>query len=158
MVCGRLYGPASDAWALGVCLYEMASLRRPFEESMRAGHARTGANNQLALAKQIVEEGEEPLPQGCPEDLRSVISQLLKKDVEERLGLAEAGGQSRVQKSWAWVVEARQCKELSSQYCLKFAGHPLISAQLPFGQQVAQRWNFLVERAKAKHDVSEERS
>lgn len=103
MVCGRLYGPASDAWALGVCLYEMASFRRPFE-----------ANNQLALAKQIVEEGEEPLPQGCPEDLRSVISQLLKKDVEERLGLAEALRFSPEIRRAAAAVKPVEVEELDS--------------------------------------------
>ena len=27
----QAYGAASDAWALGVCLYEIAALRRPFE-------------------------------------------------------------------------------------------------------------------------------
>jgi len=79
MVCGESYSAASDAWALGVCLYEMASLRRPFE-----------ANNQLALAKQIVDECEKPLPEACSQDLQSVITRLLTKDAKERLDLAEA--------------------------------------------------------------------
>ncbi|CAJ1341201.1 unnamed protein product [Effrenium voratum] len=79
MVRGQAYAASSDAWALGVCLYEMAALRRPFE-----------ANNQLALAKQIVDEPEPPLPEELPADLRSAISGLLTKEPEERLSLEEA--------------------------------------------------------------------
>merc|ERR550525_296211 len=43
IVCGKPYGPASDAWALGACIYELVALRRPFD-----------ASNQLALVRQIV--------------------------------------------------------------------------------------------------------
>lgn len=102
MVCGEVYGAASDAWALGVCLYEMASLRRPFE-----------ANNQLALAKQIVDESESPLPEACSEDLRSVISRFLIKDAKERLDLAEA---------------VRFSDEIRS--CARGVGRPLIVEEL----------------------------
>eukprot|EP00929_Paragymnodinium_shiwhaense_P049178 TRINITY_DN24823_c0_g1_i1.p1 TRINITY_DN24823_c0_g1~~TRINITY_DN24823_c0_g1_i1.p1 ORF type:complete len:544 (+),score=110.75 TRINITY_DN24823_c0_g1_i1:106-1737(+) len=83
IVCGQPYGPASDAWALGVCLYELSSLERPFD-----------AGNQLALARQIVEEMPAPLPRfpGLDPgvDLRQVIGGLLAKEPLRRLTLEAA--------------------------------------------------------------------
>eukprot|EP00930_Biecheleria_cincta_P005952 TRINITY_DN106915_c0_g1_i1.p1 TRINITY_DN106915_c0_g1~~TRINITY_DN106915_c0_g1_i1.p1 ORF type:complete len:468 (-),score=88.03 TRINITY_DN106915_c0_g1_i1:38-1441(-) len=79
MVSGRMYGPATDAWALGVCLYELATLQRPFE-----------AGNQLALARQIVDEPHEPVPEDLPQDLAQAIAGLLEKDEHQRMNLGQA--------------------------------------------------------------------
>lgn len=79
LVSGQAYGPASDAWALGVCLYELVVLRRPFE-----------ATNPLALARRICEEEPTPgLPPTTDDDLARAISGLLLKDWRERLNLAQ---------------------------------------------------------------------
>jgi len=79
MVSGRAYAAAGDAWALGVCLYELGTLHRPFE-----------AGNQLALARQIVDEPPPPLPQEVPEDMREIIMGLLEKDESRRMNLGQA--------------------------------------------------------------------
>mmetsp|Transcript_76487 Transcript_76487/g.216251 ORF Transcript_76487/g.216251 Transcript_76487/m.216251 type:complete len:412 (-) Transcript_76487:238-1473(-) len=77
IVCGEPYGPAADAWALGVCIYELAALRRPFE-----------AGNQLALVRQIVEQHPAPLPLGTAPDVAREVEKLLEKDPSQRLLLA----------------------------------------------------------------------
>lgn len=77
IVCGEPYGPAADAWALGVCVYELAALRRPFE-----------AGNQLALVRQIVEQQPSPLPTGTAPDVVRAVEKLLEKDPWQRLQLA----------------------------------------------------------------------
>jgi len=79
MVSGKTYGAASDAWALGICLYELATLTRPFE-----------ASNQLALARMIVDEPPGPLPKEMPDDLNRAITGLLEKDEHQRLNLGQA--------------------------------------------------------------------
>jgi len=79
MVSGRAYAAAGDAWALGICLYELATLHRPFE-----------AGNQLALARQIVDEPPPPLPEALPSDLRDSIMGLLEKDESQRMNLGQA--------------------------------------------------------------------
>lgn len=79
IVSGEPYGPASDAWAVGVCLYELAALQRPFK-----------AENQLALACQIVQQLPEPVPEGCASDIAQVVSGLLIKDPSTRLQLRDA--------------------------------------------------------------------
>lgn len=79
LVSGEPYGASSDTWALGVCLYELIALRRPFE-----------AENQLALACQIVQEEPPPLPADYAPELVRIVSGLLIKDPGKRLQLAEA--------------------------------------------------------------------
>jgi len=79
IVCGEAYGKPADAWALGVCLYELLSLRRPFD-----------ASNQLALAMQIVESQPPALPPDASPDLVQTVVGLLLKDAQQRLTLPEA--------------------------------------------------------------------
>jgi len=79
IVSGEEYGPASDSWALGACLYEIVMLRRPFE-----------ASNQLALVQKICYGQLEELPASTADDVRSVIHNLLEKDQHKRMSLADA--------------------------------------------------------------------
>mmetsp|Transcript_54038 Transcript_54038/g.122232 ORF Transcript_54038/g.122232 Transcript_54038/m.122232 type:complete len:271 (+) Transcript_54038:115-927(+) len=68
---GQPYGASSDAWALGVCLYELASLNRPFV-----------AGNPFTLACRICDEAPPPLPAETAPDLVRAILGLLEKDAE----------------------------------------------------------------------------
>lgn len=78
LVSGEQYGPASDCWALGVCLYQVVSLRRPFD-----------ASNQLALVQQICFGNAVPLPKDTADDIRTAVEGLLQKDPQQRLPLEE---------------------------------------------------------------------
>lgn len=79
IVSGEKYGPPADCWALGVCLYEVAALHRPFE-----------AGNQLALAGKICWDCPQLLPAGTADDVSGVIDGLLQKDQLQRLSLTAA--------------------------------------------------------------------
>ncbi|CAK0815526.1 unnamed protein product, partial [Prorocentrum cordatum] len=76
---GHAYGEAADAWALGVCLYEVVALQRPFD-----------AGNQLALVRRICEEAPPELPAHASPDVRRAIEGLLVKDPCDRMPLQEA--------------------------------------------------------------------
>lgn len=80
LVSGKPYGRPADAWAFGICLYELASLQRPFDSS-----------NQLALVWQIVEHQPPALPSETPPDMVEIIRGLLQKDPEQRLRLEDLG-------------------------------------------------------------------
>eukprot|EP00435_Cladocopium_sp_Y103_P033553 s3136_g8.t1 len=80
LVSGKPYGRPADAWAFGICLYELASLQRPFD-----------ASNQLALVWQIVEHQPPALPSETPPDMVEIIRGLLQKDPEQRLRLEDLG-------------------------------------------------------------------
>lgn len=79
LVSGDAYGAASDIWALGVVLYELAALRRPFE-----------ASNPLALARRICEDAVPALPTDTAADLARVIPRLLEKEPHNRMSLTQA--------------------------------------------------------------------
>mmetsp|Transcript_49121 Transcript_49121/g.116978 ORF Transcript_49121/g.116978 Transcript_49121/m.116978 type:complete len:861 (-) Transcript_49121:153-2735(-) len=78
MVSGQDYGAAADAWALGVSLYEAATLQRPFE-----------AANPLALAQKICHEEPGQLPAWAAPDMITAVSSLLRKDSRKRSSLRE---------------------------------------------------------------------
>lgn len=79
IVMGQAYGQASDCWALGVLLFEVAALARPFE-----------AGNQLALVRRICEDPAPELPNHVETDVRLVVEGLLRKHPTQRLPLRDA--------------------------------------------------------------------
>lgn len=79
LAAGHPYGRASDAWALGVCLYELATLKKPFI-----------ASSILELACCICDEPFAPLPADTAADCALAIAGLLEKDAAKRLQLQDA--------------------------------------------------------------------
>jgi serine/threonine protein kinase len=78
IVSGEPYGPASDLWAFGICLYELCSLRLPFD-----------SGNQLHLAVQIVEQAPAPLVEVTDPYVIQSIYGLLEKRPEQRIRIIE---------------------------------------------------------------------
>lgn len=74
----RLYSSASDIWALGCILYELAALRVPFE-----------ALNVASLVEKITAGTVPTLPQAYSSDLRLLCCKLLSRDSNERPSAAE---------------------------------------------------------------------
>ena len=52
LVCGKPYGRASDAWAVGVILFNLLTLERPFQAIKMIELARLIVNSELEEAKQ----------------------------------------------------------------------------------------------------------
>jgi len=115
IVSGQKYGTAADAWALGVCLYELAALRRPFE-----------ASNPLALVRRICEAPPPELPSETAEDITIAICGLLEKDTKNRKTLSDALGVS------AAVAALVPCASLESslQICTPRDRSPLSRGEL----------------------------
>ncbi|KAJ1636908.1 kinase-like domain-containing protein [Pavlovales sp. CCMP2436] len=73
IVEGKTYGLPTDMWSLGVLLYEMAALKKPFV-----------ADSLPALAMQIIRNSYEPLPKCYSAELHALVASLLQKKPEDR--------------------------------------------------------------------------
>lgn len=79
IIAGKAYAEASDAWSLGVVVYEVVALHRPFE-----------AANQLALVHRICQETHPKLPDHAAPDIVHAVEGLLVKDEHCRISLRAA--------------------------------------------------------------------
>ncbi|CCW69648.1 unnamed protein product [Phytomonas sp. Hart1] len=72
----QMYSKKSEMWSLGVVLYEVMALRRPF-----------GGNNMDELINNICSSNRRPLPNYLSDDLVAVCDQLLSVDPAKRPSL-----------------------------------------------------------------------
>ena len=79
------YNEKSDIWSLGCLVYELASLKPPFE-----------ASNHLALAIKIRTGKYERIPLRYSEDLQKVIRSMLEIDVGKRMAIGDLMGLGNV--------------------------------------------------------------
>lgn len=108
-----LYSFASDIWALGVIVFQLASLRVPFE-----------AQNVATLVKKITSGSKPQMPQACSSELRQLISSLLCYDHERRPSAAD-------------IVQTQFVRhEMHRMLCEK---HPESVPLLAMGRQSAQQ-------------------
>ena len=78
---GATADPQSDIWAAGVMFYEVLAYRRPFR-----------GENAAALMSNVVLEEPRPITEaapGTPQDVATILSRMLAKNVEDRYGSME---------------------------------------------------------------------
>jgi len=78
LIAGTGYDSRVDVWALGVLLYELLTLRRPFE-----------GDTIPTLAHRICNEPLPPLPSETPTELRELTERMLQKQPDQRAACAE---------------------------------------------------------------------
>lgn len=72
------YGMKSDVWALGCILYELCTLKHPFD-----------ALNQGALILKIIRGTYTPIGTGYSQDLSTLLKNCLNKNTAKRLSSAQ---------------------------------------------------------------------
>ncbi len=72
------YDSKADVWALGVLLYELITLKKPFE-----------AEKMNELFQQIIKEPHKPVPEDTHTNLKMLISTLLNKEYNKRPNIFE---------------------------------------------------------------------
>ena len=82
------YSKKSEMWALGVVLYEVMALKRPF-----------GGKNMDELIDRIVHARYDPLPDEYSPELRNVVAQLLQLEPAQRPSLRQLFQQPYVRNS-----------------------------------------------------------
>ena len=105
-VCeSKAYSYAADVWALGCVLYEMCSLRRPFE-----------AENLLGLVWKIVHcQPREITECGYSDELRRLVSAMLHKDSSKRPSIKEILMLPFIQQRVPIIVERMKQRKLEKR-------------------------------------------
>ena len=95
-VClGKPYDSKADVWAVGVILYELITLKKPFESETITG-----------VLNQIVRCAYEPLPEDTDANLKMLVVALLNKDFNKRPSISEVANIPSVKKEiMAFITE-----------------------------------------------------
>lgn len=90
------YTYQSDIWALGVVLYELCALRRPFE-----------GTNLLNLVYKIVKERAEPVTNLYSKELNALIERMLDKDEHTRITIKDIYSYNFIQKNIKEFIDSK---------------------------------------------------
>ena len=100
-VCaGKKYDSKADVWSIGVILYELITLKKPFD-----------GDNVQDLFKAIIHKALDPLPSDVDSDLRMLTGAMLNKDHNKRPDLFEISKMPCVKKAIMKFVEENQCRD-----------------------------------------------
>lgn len=97
VVRGEEHSVASDLWSLGVVMYEMVSLKTPFNH-----------HNPRALAELLLTARVPSLPASCCDDLRRLTFMLLQRRAEDRSSVEGLLNDTAVQCWLRTMLQAEQ--------------------------------------------------
>lgn len=149
IVDNKPYNFKSDVWSLGVLLYELCTLKPPFD-----------ASSFHFLALKIVRGAYPPLPPHFSRDLKSLVSQMLSIDPNKRPSIAQILKIPFVNKRIQnLLTESIKQKEFSHTilHNQQFVGH---EDDRPQGRMAGERARVVEEKPKVvdeKPKIPEER-
>lgn len=96
------HGCGVDLWALGVVIYEMVSGENPF--------AYEGLP-EMQLLDDILHNEPEPLGEEFSDEVKDLVSKLLIKDPDARLGCAKIGNKDVIRHPWFSDVDLARARD-----------------------------------------------
>lgn len=95
---GQKYDHKADVWAVGIIIYELITLKKPFESETVTG-----------VLQQIIKAEYEPLPEETHPNLKLLVSRLLKKDHTKRPTIFDIAKIPCMKKELLAYIEEHKC-------------------------------------------------
>ena len=105
MCSGKEYGQNSDIWAIGIVIYEMATLRYPFNHE-----------SLTAMFDIITNKDYDPLPAETSTEVKMLIHEMLQKDPTQRPTIFEIANKQCIRDKINKFVAENDCKESVEAY------------------------------------------
>ena len=100
-VCNNFpYEYKADVWAMGVIIYELITLKKPFESA-----------NIRSLFEKIKNVPLDPLPDHTSPDLQLVVKAILNKDKDKRPSIFDVAKIPCINKKIEQFITENNCKE-----------------------------------------------
>ncbi len=117
-VCqGMPYDSKADVWAVGVILYELITLKKPFDSESISG-----------VFDKIVNQQLDPLPSDVDVNLRTLIAALLNKDYSKRPNIFDVAQIPCIRNAIEKFIDEHNCRE-------DVAGHFTSNYKTNFNQE-----------------------
>lgn len=94
------YDNKADVWAMGVILYELITLRKPFESP-----------NVRGLQDKIVNQPLDPLPNDTSADLQLLVKAVLNKNKDKRPSIFDVAKIPCINKKIEQFIQDHNCKD-----------------------------------------------
>ena len=105
MCNGKEYGQKSDIWAIGIVIYEMATLRYPFNHESLS-----------AMFDIISNKDYEAVPAETSTEVKMLIHEMLQKDPTQRPTIFEIAKKQCIRDKINKFVAENDCKESVESY------------------------------------------
>ena len=100
-VCkGCPYDAKADVWALGVIIYELITLRKPFDSKTVEG-----------IQDVIINKPVDPLPEGTSSNLQLLVNALLNKDKDKRPSIFDIAQFPSISRKIEEFIKVHNCKD-----------------------------------------------
>lgn len=97
---GQPYNTKADVWAMGVIIYELATLRKPFD-----------SENLQKLFEQIKNKPIDPLPDHFSSEFRQLVNAILNKAPDKRPSIFDIARLPCVRRKIEQFVEEHECRD-----------------------------------------------
>ncbi|XP_078065921.1 serine/threonine-protein kinase Nek4 isoform X2 [Mustelus asterias] len=117
LFCNKPYNHKSDVWALGCCVFEMATLKHAFN-----------AKDMNSLVFKIIEGKLPPIPKEYSEQLGVLIHSMLSRRPEERPNVKAVLRKSYIKSHIALFLEATKAKAMKTRKKTSLEPRPINSS------------------------------
>ncbi|XP_060691112.1 serine/threonine-protein kinase Nek4 isoform X1 [Hemiscyllium ocellatum] len=147
LFCNKPYNHKSDIWALGCCVFEMATLKHAFN-----------AKDMNSLVFKIIEGKLPPIPMEYSEQLGVLIHSMLSKKPEERPDVKAVLRKSYIKSHIALFLEATKVRAMKTRKKTSLESKPINSSTVTLKRNSQCESDVPLDMDPTKKYIKEEKT